>query len=124
MRIFLWLCLFSVLNASDISIKGRKIPDTHKFKLYDVLKTNFQESLINSTNDLVQELDKFQRFILKSRNADCLFRKYGDLEEYNTVFNELNNENEEKLLEFIGKWSFNSSNYTNEQIIDSFNHMV
>lgn len=105
-----------------------KYADIQKFKLADWLKQTFKATLIGLTGDSRKELKQLQSFVIKSRNAECLFKKYGEFDRHEYELNEMNSEkNKQKWLEFLKLWkNLNNSidKAHNRELVDRFNDMV
>ena len=126
----LLFCLFVSFTYAYESQEPRDIKyvDIQKFKLADWIKQHFKATLINQYEDSNKELRQFQEFVLKTRNAECLFKKYGSFDQYAYELNVKNNENNKlKWLEFMKYWkNLNNSieKTQNREIVEKFNDMV
>lgn len=125
MKVFALLCLLiSLINASKLNLNDAKIDEKHKMQLIEWIKNDFTSSLINSSSDPNLELKQLQTYVLKSRNAECLFNKYGDLEKYAEELDQLS-QNEFNFNQFVNAWKNTSSfNSIDLNTVEKFNQMV
>lgn len=129
MNLFIYFLFVSIINANELQeTRDIKYADIQKFKLADWIKQNFKTTLIKTSGDTNEELKRFQHFILGSRNAECLYKKYGNYDMLNHEMQKLNNQhNSVKWLEFSKQWkNFNRSfeKASSKELVSKFNNMV
>ena len=132
MKYSIFFCLLSTISISAMNYDYEESQTTRQIKKYNLiewLRQDFKDNIIkkligNNSNNLKQ----FQTSILKGRNAECLFNKYGDLDKYGYELNEKNKENMALNYQvFTNHWNNSTARIemkSDKKIVEYFNNMV